>query len=64
ALTPGLLSAIPSDPFAAKQGPLVYRNTGSGALLYSVGPDGKDDGGTPVAKILDNAKGDLLLSQW
>lgn len=33
-----------SDPFA--QGPLHYRAEGEGFIIYSVGPDGKDDGGT------------------
>lgn len=64
ALTPGILTAIPSDPFAANKGPLVYRSTNSGIFLYSVGPDGKDDGGTPVDKVVATAKGDLPLSQW
>lgn len=32
-----------SDPFA--QGPLHYRTEGEGFILYSVGPDGKDNGG-------------------
>ncbi len=32
-----------SDPFA--QGPLHYRAEGEGFIVYSVGPDGKDNGG-------------------
>jgi len=47
-LTPGYLSAIPADPFALS-GPFRYRRTSSGYALYSVGPDGKDDGGTASA---------------
>ena len=46
-LTPGYLKAVPSDPFALS-GPLRYKQKGSGYLLYSVGPDGKDDGGKPI----------------
>jgi hypothetical protein len=42
-LTPKILSAIPLDPFDGK--PLRYRVAGGVALVYSVGPDGKDDGG-------------------
>ncbi len=34
-----------SDPFA--QGPLHYRAEGEGFILYSVGMDGKDNGGRP-----------------
>lgn len=38
------LQAAPKDPFSGKM--LVYRPTKSGFKLYSVGPDGIDDGGT------------------
>ena len=51
ALAPGILDAIPEDPFAA-DGRFVYRRIdrssdehGRGYLLYSVGADGVDDGG-------------------
>lgn len=47
ALTPGYLQAVPADPFALS-GPLRYKLTGPKYLLYSVGPDGKDDGGTAI----------------
>lgn len=42
-LVPGYLAAVPDDPFAA--GPLIYRRQGDGFALYSVGPDGQDNGG-------------------
>jgi len=45
---PAYLKAIPADPFTAK-GILKYKVTGKSYLLYSVGPDGKDDGGMPSA---------------
>jgi hypothetical protein len=48
ALSPSYLTKLPDDPFAAS-GTLHYRRTGKSYLLYSVGPDGKDDGGTPCA---------------
>ena len=48
ALVPGYLKAIPDDPFALK-GPMQYKLKGSSYVLYSVGPDGKDDGGKPSA---------------
>jgi hypothetical protein len=47
----GLLTAVPCDPFSADgMAPLRYRIAENGAayLLYSVGPDGRDDGGTPI----------------
>ena len=47
ALTPAYLKQIPNDPFAAS-GPLHYKRQGSKYVLYSIGPDGKDDGGKPI----------------
>jgi hypothetical protein len=46
-LSPGYVKKLPDDPFAA-QGTFKYRIQGKTYLLYSVGPDGKDDGGTPI----------------
>ncbi len=60
-LTPDYLPAVPRDPFAV--GPLKYRPDGSGHLLWSVGPDGRNDGGKPMDKqsSADVNPGDLLL---
>jgi hypothetical protein len=41
----GYLEALPQDSFS--DGPLVYRQTADGFLLYSYGLDLDDDGGTP-----------------
>ena len=47
ALTPRYLSAIPADPFG--NGELVrYRIAGANYVLWSIGPDERDDGGTPI----------------
>ena len=47
ALVPELLTAVPHDYLSAK--PLGYRLQADGSyLLYSVGDDGKDDGGDPA----------------
>jgi hypothetical protein len=43
ALAPKYLPKVPDDLFTGK--PLVYRPTEKGFLLYSFGPDGKDDEG-------------------
>lgn len=43
-LVPRYLSAVPLDPHSGQ--PLVYRRTDDEYLLYSVGPDGEDDGGS------------------
>mgnify|MGYP000862507396 CR=1 FL=1 len=45
-LVPEYLPTVPADPFG--KGPPVYRQVGGGHMLYSVGPDGTDDGGEPV----------------
>jgi hypothetical protein len=42
-LTPAILKQVPIDVFADK--PLIYKQIGSGYLLYSIGCDMKDDGG-------------------
>lgn len=47
ALTPDCLSRVPDDPFALA-GSLRYKRVGAKYVLYSVGPDGKDDGGKPI----------------
>lgn len=43
ALAPKYLTKIPNDLFSGKA--LIYRPNETGYLLYSVGPNGKDDGG-------------------
>ncbi len=42
-LAPKYLAAVPGDLFSGK--PLVYRRTEDGYLFYSVGANGKDEGG-------------------
>jgi hypothetical protein len=43
ALAPKYLAKVPQDRFSGK--PLVYRPADKGYLLYSVGVNGKDEGG-------------------
>jgi hypothetical protein len=43
------------DPFTAKD-PLRYKRTANGYLLYSIGPDGVDNGGQPIAITTPNQK--------
>ncbi len=49
-VTSGTLHALPADPFArSANAPFGYRRlSGDGFRLYSVGPDGVDDGGRPI----------------
>jgi hypothetical protein len=58
-LVPAYLPALPQDPFAPQ--PLVYRRTGAGALVYSRGPDGKDDGGNDLgSRVSPDSRGDIV----
>lgn len=45
-LVPAYLSAVPSDPFDPANGPIRYLPKHDPPVLYSVGPNGKDDGGS------------------
>jgi hypothetical protein len=54
-LAPRYLAAIPPDLFSGK--PLIYRPSAKGYLLYSVGVNGKDEGGRGYD---DEPKGDDL----
>jgi len=56
ALVPRFLSAVPIDPMSAK--PLRYRLNADGSFaLYSVGEDGRDDGGDLNAGSVTNEFG-------
>ena len=46
------------DPFAEQS--FVYRVTDDGFVLYSVGADGRDDGGRSVSRVTDEG-GDVLI---
>jgi len=58
-LAPAVLKSIPSDVFTDK--PPVYKLEGEGYLLYSVGPDGEDDGGQ--SREDDPPRDDLRIRQ-
>jgi hypothetical protein len=63
-LVPGELAAVPIDPFSEQ--PLRYRREGAAYVLYSVGPDLKDDHGTPIASsrsISVSSTGDLVAGK-
>ena len=42
-LVPRFLAAVPTDPFNGA--PLRYKRSEQGFIVYSIGPDGHDDGG-------------------
>jgi hypothetical protein len=63
------------DPFG-KGAPLKYRKSGGSYVLYSVGPDGKDDGGKAIDTgssrgsspseryyVKDNSAGDIVAGK-
>lgn len=70
-LVPDYLSAVPKDPFA-EDAPLRYRIGGDRYILYSIGPDGVDDGGKAIFnpnltfapkaqyRVHPNSKGDIV----
>jgi hypothetical protein len=62
-LVPGYLTKVLQDPFS--KGALIYRDQAqTNWLLYSVGPDGIDDGGRPAERNYP-VKGDILVdSAW
>lgn len=73
ALVPEYLAEIPVDPFTPRR-PLCYR-PGRQPVVYSVGPDGEDDGGRPVreylreephrAQVQADSSGDFVLgANW
>lgn len=60
-LIPKYLQAVPRDPFAPSS-PLRYKPNGQNFLLYSVGPDGVDDGAAPIEGrgINRESRGDMV----
>ena len=62
ALVPRYLPGVPVDIYDG--GPMAYRVTPSGPLLYSVGPDAVDDDGVPqpiATRFEKSAKGDVVF---
>jgi hypothetical protein len=65
-LAPTSMGRMLDDPFAASPGtPLRYRRTAGGFLLYSLGPDRRDDGGTPQRRPTGQEDpGDLVAGRF
>ena len=51
ALVGKYLAQVPLDPFGQTDATLHYRRDQSGALIWSVGPNGVDDGGVFNANL-------------
>ncbi len=66
ALVPRLLGTIPTDPFGGDSKPsFIYKPLKNGAayLLYSIGPDMKDDGGTASKSPGIAGAGDIVAGK-
>jgi ABC-type transport system involved in multi-copper enzyme maturation permease subunit len=62
-LTPDLLAKVPADPFGGA--PLHYKRLADGVVIYSVGPNGQDDGGDVLATPgLERTGRDLGFRLW
>jgi hypothetical protein len=48
-IAPEVMPLVPADPFTDK--PFRYQRLDGRYRLYSLGPDGKDDGGRPVRAV-------------
>jgi hypothetical protein len=57
----GLTSELPDDP--DREGKIIYRNDGQRAILYAVGPNGKDDGGYKDEKGPKEKRDDMIYWQ-
>jgi len=57
-----LLRQVPLDPFDGQ--PLRYRNDGVGVIVYSVGPDGTDDGGNRATLNTHKPGTDIGFRLW
>lgn len=63
ALVPAHLDAVPVDPFSAAGEKVRYRLDGPAPCVYSIGPDGRDDGGLPAfrERRVDLGRYDILF---
>ncbi len=59
ALAPDYLDDVPLDEFTGQ--PLRYVSNEHGYLLYSLGPNGKDDGGTPDGDEIRGDADDIVV---
>jgi hypothetical protein len=58
ALRPKYVDAVPLDAFTSHA--FRYRATATGFQIYSVGPDGKDNGGDPIDWQSEPPQGDIV----
>jgi hypothetical protein len=63
ALVPAYLKAIPADPFGGGE-TLRYKKDGAAYKLWSIGPDGKDDGAKPIDNNPNYGKIEQPRRRW
>jgi hypothetical protein len=61
-LVPAYLAQVPRDPYYGK--PILLRRVEDGLVVYSVGPDGWDDGGQLEPDVTGAPAPDLGLRLW
>jgi hypothetical protein len=61
-VTGGLVPAVPRDPFDGQ--PIRFRRLADGLVVYSVGPDGTDDGGAINRQRPNDPGSDLGVRLW
>jgi hypothetical protein len=61
ALVGEYLREVPSDPFALDGGLIRMKAEGGQLLLYSIGPNGEDDGGSERAKLGGWRENDIVF---
>jgi hypothetical protein len=62
ALVPDLLAKVPADPFDGE--PLRYRRLDDRIVVYSVGDDGRDDGGETESTSSTGTSRDIGFRLW
>ena len=61
-LSPDLIASVPNDPFTGD--PLIYRRLPDSVVIYSVGLDGKDDGGNVDVVNVSQPGTDIGIRLW
>lgn len=62
-LVPARLPAVPTDPFT-ENAALQFKPVEGGFVVWSIGPDGEDDGGPPSRTMSDTRAGNDDVGLW
>jgi hypothetical protein len=61
-LVPRYLTHVPADPFVRDARIKAVQKPDGSVVAYSVGPDVKDDGGSPIDRAKDRDAGDIVFT--